>query len=81
MVVLYDRLRGIRRTNFDCGAEVGYHVVAYGRSYEVVEIGDFGCYVCRNLNPDCLANDKYKTFDDLDISESHPPIIGHGEYI
>lgn len=81
MGVMYDPKFGIREVNHNCGAEVGDHVIAWGVSYVVVEIDDFGCYVCRNLNEDCLANDEYKTFDDIDIECVYPPVVGFGEGI
>lgn len=67
MGVVYSRERGVERIDYSCGAKIGDFVTAYRQSYQVVEIDDWGCYVCRNLNPRCLAHDDVRTFDDLDI--------------
>ena len=66
MGVAHDPNRGVSHIDYSCGAKVGYHVTAYGQSYEVVEIDNWGCYVCRNLNEDCLVSDELRVFDDLD---------------
>lgn len=48
-------------------ARVGDVVGSANRSYEVVEIDDYGRAVCRNLDPLCRWDDDLQFFDDLDI--------------
>ena len=65
-------------------ARIGDRITAYGQSYVVDGIDDFGQYVCRNLNERCLHHDEIRTFDDLDIdivSRADDPAIFTAEGI
>ena len=85
MGVSYDPRYGIQRIDHSCGASIGDIVTAYGQSFRVECIDDYGCYVCRNLDENCLASDDLKTFDDLDIDqvlkENDPRFTACGEGI
>lgn len=58
--------------------------VAYGQTYQVVCIDDYGNAVCENLSPDCMYSDEIRTFDDLDFDKvvaADDPVLFVGMFI
>ena len=74
MGVSYDPRYGIQRIEHSCGAVRGDIVKAYGSTYMVREIDDYGCFVCSPYSDgddyDCTD---LRTYDDLDIDEVISP--------